>query len=157
MRGAPEIVRRYVGSCLVCQRSRARKYWHQEYGTEMAERMYYFRPGRHWAIDLKPIPKGSTHKFTQLLVAMDLCSRFVVVIPLEDKTKEGVTSAIYTHIITRFGAHNQHGSLEFLCDRGSEFINDYKDALFRLYNIQCTEIQERHEYRATKSYLVRYS
>jgi hypothetical protein len=144
MRGAPEIIRRYVGSCLSCQRSRARKYWDTEYGSELAERMYYFCPSRHWAIDLKPIPKGSTHKFTQLLVAMDLCSRFVVVLPLEDKTKEVVTTAIFTHIITRFSAHTKDGSMEFLCDRGSEFINDYKDALFRLYNIQCTEIQERH-------------
>ncbi len=144
MRGAPEIIRRYVGSCLSCQRNRAKKYWHKEYGKEMAERMYYFRPTRHWAIDLKPIAKGSIHQFAQLLVAIDLCSRFVIVIPLLDKTKETVTAAIYNNVIARYGAHNKEGSMEFLCDRGSEFINDYKDALFRQYRIQCIEIQERH-------------
>ena len=138
--GAPELVRRYVGSCKVCQKNRAYKHWKIQYGSEMAERMHYFNPGIHWAIDLKKIPED---KFASkyLLVAVDLCSRFVIAIPLINKEKEVVAAAIFKDILT---VHGGSGKAEFLCDKGSEFINDYADLLFRTFRVTCFSVQERH-------------
>ena len=138
--GAPELVRRYVGSCVTCQKSRNYKYHKLNFGVELAERMSYFTAGVSWAIDLKKLPDDN-HGCSQMLIAIDLCSRYVIAIPLPDKTKEIVTEAIFTHILSKFGGDS---NTEFMSDQGSEFINDYAAHLLRTYRVRCIAIQARH-------------
>ena len=139
IRGGPEIIRRYVGSCLTCQRTRSLGYFTRMYGQEIAERVLHFKPGKHWAIDLKQIP-ADDFGFKYLLVMIDLCTQFVIVTPIPNKTKEVVMLAVFTDLLARFGA----GDLELVFDQGSEFMNEFVQSLMSDYLVTCTPIQTRH-------------
>lgn len=139
-RGMAEQVRRFVGECKTCQVTRNKQYYHSRFGAEIAERLFQFSPGKHWAVDLKSI-QADVRGNHYMLVMMDLCSRYVVTVPLLNKSKETVVEAIYLHLILRFGGA---GYLELLADKGSEFTNDYAFHLLDLYRIKCHFIKERH-------------
>ncbi len=139
IRGRAEIIRRYVGSCYTCQRTRNYSFWTKQYGTEVAERVQHFKRARHWAVDLKKIPQDK-HGYNYLMVLIDLCTRFVVAIPLKSKEKLIVGKAIYDNLISKFG----NGDLELLYDQGSEFMNEYLTMLTTDYFIIVSPVQVRH-------------
>jgi hypothetical protein len=74
-------------------------------------------PGDHWAIDLTgPLPTTKESN-TYLLVMIDICSRFVILRPLKDKTAESVVKAIIP-VFCDFGIPRIVQS-----DNGKEFVN----------------------------------
>ena len=74
-------------------------------------------PGDHWAIDLAgPLPT-TDRKNKYLLVMIDICTRFVILRPLQDKTAESVVQALIP-VFCDFGIPRIVQS-----DNGKEFAN----------------------------------
>lgn len=134
----PEKTQRFVGSCLSCQLRRNRQFYRDNYGTYIADLLQYTTTGQDWAIDLKKEDVDDLG-YSYVLVMVDLYSRYVISVPLVDKAKETVVSAVYEHLISKFG----HG-ISLLMDKGSEFINDYAELIFSKFNITSHYISERN-------------
>lgn len=127
-RGIPEQCRRYVGSCSTCQKRRNYQYYVDTYGPQIAERVAYSTIGKHWAVDLKPVVQDKWG-YCQLLVMVDLQSRYVITVPLKDKNQSTVVTAIHTNLLLHYS------NVELLSDEGSEFVNKFAHAIFSLYNV----------------------
>ena len=100
------------------------------YGKDMAHRMLHDNPGATWAIDLHACPpddKGNVW----LLVAKDLCTRFVFTVPLTNKDQRTVIDAIFKEVVSKVGYN-----IAVMVDQGSEFINEFGNLSFHEYGIQ---------------------
>ncbi|SAL96833.1 hypothetical protein [Absidia glauca] len=101
-----------VKKCTPCQRFNIVKT-----GYNPHKPIHAFLPGDHWAIDLTgPLPTTPEHN-TYLLVMVDICSRFVILRPIKDKTAESVVKAIIP-VFCDFGI-----PMIVQSDNGKEFVN----------------------------------
>src|SRR6266516_1206016 len=79
-----------------------------------------------WGVDLAGQFRTTTTGYEYILTALDLFSKFIVLVPLRDKTALTVANALWNHVFLKFGV----GTL--LCDRGLEFKNSLLDEVSRL-------------------------
>jgi hypothetical protein len=101
-----------VQKCIPCQRFNIVKTGYNPHRPVHAE-----LPGDHWAIDLAGELPLTKRKNCYLLIMIDICSRFVILRPLEDKTAESVVKAIIP-VFCDFGIPRTLQS-----DNGKEFVN----------------------------------
>ncbi|SAL97842.1 hypothetical protein [Absidia glauca] len=101
-----------VKSCAQCQRFNIVKT-----GYNPHRPIHAMLPGDHWAIDLAgPLPtteRGNNY----LLVMIDICTRFVILRPIKNKTAEAVVQAILP-VFCDFGI-----PINLQSDNGKEFAN----------------------------------
>ncbi|SAM00567.1 hypothetical protein [Absidia glauca] len=101
-----------VKQCTPCQRFNIVKAGYNPHRPVQAK-----LPGDHWAIDLAgPLPVTKRNN-TYLLVMIDICSRFVILRPITDKSAEAVVTAIIP-VFCDFGIPTILQS-----DNGKEFAN----------------------------------
>ncbi len=106
------------------------QHYKETLGDDVSLRRLFNNPGQLWTIDLKsvvPDKFGNSH----LLVSVDMCTRFVTVKALPNKTAETLTAAIHETLILRYGA-----TIELLSDEGSEFVNSVLKQVTTVYGIQ---------------------
>ena len=86
-------------------------------------------PLERWACDLAgPFPKSASGH-TYILTAICVFSKYMILVPLRDKTAISVTKAIMENVFLRFGAG------ELLTDNGCEFRNDLLNEIRRLMGV----------------------
>jgi len=86
-------------------------------------------PVERWACDLAgPFPK-STKGHTYILTAICAFTKFIILVPLRDKTAISVAKAIFEKVFLRFGAG------EILTDNGGEFKCELLSELCRLMGV----------------------
>jgi len=86
-------------------------------------------PVERWACDLAgPFPK-STKGHVYILTAICTFTRFIILVPLKDKTTISVATAIFEKIFLKFRAG------EMLTDNGGEFRCELLDELCRLMGV----------------------
>ncbi|SAL97783.1 hypothetical protein [Absidia glauca] len=101
-----------VKQCTPCQRFNIVKTGYNPHKPVHAK-----LPGDHWAIDLAgPLPTTDRNN-TYLLIMIDICSRFVILRPIVDKTAESVVTTIIP-VFCDFGIPTILQS-----DNGKEFAN----------------------------------
>lgn len=66
----------------------------------------------------------SENGFKYALVMIDDFSKYIIAVPLKDKTAESLSKGIIDNLITKFGV-----PLQFQSDRGTEFLNKTIDAI----------------------------
>eukprot|EP00983_Pelagomonas_calceolata_P000026 737-Pelagomonas_calceolata.AAC.4 len=77
----------------------------------------------HWNIDLAgPIPTPSAYGNNYILIAVEHMSKWLVTVPIPDKTTATVSKAFTDHILTIFGS-----SAQVLTDQGGEFQGEFQD------------------------------
>src|SRR6266496_2274890 len=82
-----------------------------------------------WACDLAgPFPKSASGH-THILTAICVFSKYMILVPLRDKTAISVAKAIMENVFLRFGAG------ELLTDNGCEFRNDLLNEVCRLMGV----------------------
>src|SRR6266496_149217 len=82
-----------------------------------------------WACDLAgPFPKSASGH-THILTAICVFSKYMILVPLRDKTAISVAKAIMENVFLRFGAG------EPLTDNGCEFRNDLLNEICRLMGV----------------------
>jgi transposase InsO family protein len=74
-------------------------------------------PGDHWAIDLAGELPLTKRKYCYLLVMIDICSRFVILRPLENKTAAAIVKAVIP-VFCDFGI-----PMTLQSDNGKKFAN----------------------------------
>ncbi len=90
----------------------------------MAQRLVEATPGKTWAVDLHECPVDSEgNKY--ILVAKDLCTRYVEVAVLKNKDASTVIGALYNSLVLKHGT-----DIEIVSDQGSEFLNKWAHGLF---------------------------
>jgi len=105
-------VSRVIGKCQHCDRVRATFSDKQEDLQSIPISSLGFR----WHIDLAgPLPI-SKHGSRFVMVAIEAFSKYLVAVPLPDKTPETVALAFLQHVLSRFAAPGQ-----VVSDNGSEF------------------------------------
>jgi len=104
-------------------------------------------PVERWAIDLAgPFPKSSKgHVY--IMTAIDVFSKYIILVPLRDKKAITVAHAIYERVFLKYGAG------EILTDNGGEFRNELLSELCTLmgvsrsfttaYHARCNAVCER--------------
>ena len=102
----------YVKGCLPCQR-----YVIGRRGFHPMKSIHAALPWDHIGIDLKSFNVPSAEGNSYLLVVVDICTRFVFLRPIKDKTMETITSALFT-LFCDVGFPKIIQS-----DRGAEFVN----------------------------------
>jgi transposase InsO family protein len=104
-------VQRHVSSCLECQRFNIGKHGFHPLKTISAA-----LPFDHVAIDLKQLP-ASAAGYNYILVIVDLCTRFVFLRPLKNKSMHSVSTALLEVFL-------DVGFPKILqSDNGTEFVN----------------------------------
>ncbi len=117
----------FCGKCdMCCEYKRGRKPPKQ--GKLMP--MTMGSPLERWGIDLAGPFKPSTDGYTWIFTAIDVFSKYMILLPLKDKTAVTVSRAIYDHVFLKYGAG------EILTDNGTEFKNQILNELCRIMNIQ---------------------
>jgi len=82
-----------------------------------------------WGVDLAgPFPK-SNQGYVYILTAIDVFSKYMVLVPLRDKTAVTVARAIYNHVFLTYGVG------EILTDNGGEFRCELLNELCRLLGV----------------------
>lgn len=132
-----EITRRYVAECSTCQRVRNKRYFIHQYGEEIFERMAYWNPRKHLAMDIKSIAEDE-EGYNKLIVIKDVCTRYIHLIPCKGKTKEEIIRRAYEMALKNYSTE-----VEILMDKGSEFASDYADALLKLWGYKVHFCSER--------------
>jgi hypothetical protein len=66
-----------------------------------------------------------------VLTAIDVFTRFVVLVPIPDKQPQSIATAIFRHIICIFGVPDS-----MLTDQGREFVNQGLKSMCRTFNIR---------------------
>ena len=102
----------YVKTCLPCQR-----YTIGRRGFHPMKSVHAALPWDHIGIDLKSFNVQSTKGNNFVLVVVDICTRFVFLRPLKDKTMESITDALFT-LFCDVGFPKIIQS-----DNGAEFVN----------------------------------
>jgi len=86
-------------------------------------------PVERWSIDLaRKFPQSSTG-YLYIMTAICAFSKFIVLVPLRDKTAMTVATAIYDHVFLKYGAG------EILTDNGGEFRCEILNELCRLMGV----------------------
>jgi len=87
-------------------------------------------PLERWGIDMAgPFPPSSKG-YTWILTAIDVFTKYIVLIPCRDKTAVTVARGIFDHVFMKYGAG------EVLSDNGTEFKNQLLSELCRLLGVQ---------------------
>jgi hypothetical protein len=133
--GMREKCARYCASCLTCQQKRQYNFFTQLYGEDMAQRLVEATPGKTWAVDLHECP-GDSDSNKYILVAKDLCTRYVEVAVLKNKDAPTVIGALYHSLILKHGT-----DIEIVSDQGSEFLNKWAHGLFTSHGIRTHTIK----------------
>ena len=102
----------YVQSCLPCQR-----FVIGRRGFHPVRSVHAALPWDHIGIDLKSFGVQSTSGNNHVLVVVDICTRFVFLRPLKDKTMDSITNALFT-LFCDVGFPKIIQS-----DNGAEFVN----------------------------------
>ena len=86
-------------------------------------------PVERWVCDLAgPFPISS-HGHVYILTAVCVFSKYIVLVPLSDKSTSSVARAIMHHVFLKYGAG------EILTDNGLEFKNELLSEICRLMGI----------------------
>jgi transposase InsO family protein len=128
--GSSDQTRRYVHSCLVCQKRRNHCHYVKNFSIPFAERIALAKRGTHWAVDLKTFQEDIYGKRVAL-VMVDLATRYGIIVPLTSKDAGEVVTAIRNKLLSEVSG----SQIELLFDQGSEFVNIAATALFKQYNI----------------------
>ena len=83
------------------------------------------------AIDLTGPHPRSSQGHVYILTAIDTFSRFLIAVPIRNKTAKTVATALYRFVFTKFGT-----SREILSDLGLEFNNDILRQMCELFGIR---------------------
>jgi transposase InsO family protein len=115
-------VARYVKTCITCQE-------HRKPGKQLKARLRAFkpvlRPAAEWCMDLTgPYTPTTDSDMKYVLTIVCSFSRYLVAVPIPDKTAETVARALVKHIFLRFGSPSV-----IFSDCGSEFLNDILSAI----------------------------
>ena len=124
----------HVDKCIPCARFKG----HTMGRVPMREYPIPNKPFDTVAIDLLKLPrteKGSEYLF----VAKCHFSRFVVLVPLADKTANSVARTVVDHIICQFTTPKV-----LLSDNGAEFNNQVLEAICRCYGIKKANVLAYH-------------
>jgi transposase InsO family protein len=113
----------YVAACIPCQRFNIGKHGFHPMSTSIAK-----FPLDHISFDLKSFPV-SKYGHTTLLVVVDICTRFVFLRPLRDKSMHTVSQVLYT-LFCDTGFPKIITS-----DNGKEFVNSLLDEIVQLARI----------------------
>ena len=103
-------VDKYVGNCWICTS-------HNRY--EMRAEFQAKDPRGVLSFDVIPELPRTQSGNVDILVMQDLLTRFVVCVPMRNRSAKTVAKAIYQHWISRFGIPRK-----FLSDDGGEFKNE---------------------------------
>src|SRR2546425_805570 len=86
-------------------------------------------PFERWSCDLAgPFPR-SHNGFVYILTAVCVFSKFLILIPLRDKSAIAVAHALWKYVFLQFGVG------ELLTDNGTDFRNDVLTELCRLFGV----------------------
>ena len=87
-------------------------------------------PSERWQVDLTGphVPVGGLR---YIMTAEDSFTRFIVAVPIRDKSAITVARAFIDHVVLKFGA-----PMSVLTDLGTEFQNELWSEMFRLFGIQ---------------------
>jgi len=125
---------KYVSQCPTCQ-----KYNIHKRGYNPQRPVYSYMPGDSYAMDLAGPFKSFEGKYTYLLIVVDVCTRFVMLDTLVDKTAKSVATAL----IKMFSlvGYPRHFSIS---DNGTEFKNQLIHTMFKLMAIDKRHITAYH-------------
>ena len=127
-------VKRYVESCIACQRSK-RAYTNTKAPLNPLPVVDIFA---RWHIDvLGPLKKAQGYQY--VLVMVDSFSRWCEAFPMYTQEATEIAELIYMNIICRFGAPDT-----LLSDRGTNFMSNVVRELCRLFEITKTETSSYH-------------
>jgi len=115
-----------------CQR-----YTVQKYGFHPLRTISASLPMDHLAIDLASLPTSSSG-MNYILLAIDICTRFAWLYPLESKRGTDVARALH-HLFTSFGR-----PLIIQSDNGTEFANLDFDELMSLAGVEKRRVSPYH-------------
>ena len=87
-------------------------------------------PCQRFSIDLTG-PHVMSNGYTYILTVIDVFSKFLIAVPLRNKTAEGVVQALMKHVILKWGI-----PVEILSDCGGEFTADVNKELLRVLGVQ---------------------
>ena len=87
-------------------------------------------PSERWQVDLTGphVPVGGMR---YIMTAEDAFTRFIVIVPIRDKSALTVARAFIDHVVLKFGA-----PMSVLTDLGTKFQNELWSEMFRLFGIQ---------------------
>ena len=85
-------------------------------------------PVERWACDLAGPFLTSSKRHTYILTAVCVFTKYIVLVPLQDKLATSVARAIMHHVFFKFGG-------ELLTDNGLEFNNELLSEICRLMGI----------------------
>jgi len=86
-------------------------------------------PVERWSVDLAGPFVKSSQGFVYILTAICAFTKFIVLVPLRDKTAIAVARAIWEEVFLKYGAG------EVLTDNGLEFRNELMDELCRMFGV----------------------
>jgi RNase H-like domain found in reverse transcriptase/Integrase zinc binding domain/Integrase core domain/Reverse transcriptase (RNA-dependent DNA polymerase) len=143
-----------VRNCTVCnlhQRGR------QPPKQTALQPMKVFRPMAVLHADLVgPLPEGRTDRgqrgFRYVLSVIDACTRYMWLIPLKDKTAEGVAKALFDEIISKVSTPSA-----ILTDQGGEFQGDVMRHLCRRMGIDRLRTSSYHPQTDAKAERAHFS
>ncbi|CEG71641.1 hypothetical protein RMATCC62417_07343 [Rhizopus microsporus] len=116
---------KYVSQCRTCQ-----KYNVHKRGHNPQKPVYSYMLGDSYAMDLAGSFKSNAGQYIYLLIVVDICTRFVILEPLFDKTAECVAMALIK-IFSVMG-YPRHFTIS---DNGTEFKNELINNMFKLMTI----------------------
>lgn len=115
----------YVKRCRECQRINI-----ERKGYHPMKAIHAQLPGEHMAVDLVDQLTRTANGNVRLLVLVDICTRFVFLVPLKDKTAKTIATELFK-IFTLIGFPRILQS-----DNGKEFVNDALKVMTRLMGTQ---------------------
>ena len=86
-------------------------------------------PFLRWALDLTG-PHVMSNGYTYIFTALDMFSKFLIAIPIRDKSAETVTRAFVDNVVLRFGICQ-----EVLTDQGPEFMAGITQELLNILGV----------------------
>ena len=124
-RGMKDDVRRVIGQCQHCSRAKAYNSAKSPELHSLPIRGLMYR----WGVDLAgPIKPESDRGHEYFMVAIEHFSKWLVVVPIPDKTADTVAYAFLHHVLARFGA-----CAEVVTYNGSEFQGAFAELLLKSY------------------------
>jgi transposase InsO family protein len=123
-------IRKVVDSCVDC-----RKFTIFKHGYHPSQSITAAQPGDHYQIDLAQL-KESAEGYTYCLVLVDVCSGFIMLRPIKEKTAETIAWELW-NIFTIIGIPKILQS-----DNGSEFVNELIRALTKRLGVPHRFISE---------------
>ena len=119
---------RWVNACLVCAKRKRPRPLHSGNPASVCD---YTRRWQALSIDLVEAGSTSLDSYRYILSAMCLFSRYVIAIPIKNKTAKEVAEALFTHV---FAVHGKPERIH--SDDGKEFINSGLLHLYRRWGIE---------------------